>query len=117
VLIYKSQLGDLTEKDLQDQVEAYKEARAKEGSPPDLPSLDIVRLAAERNEEIEVIDDLTPEPEPAPIPVPQAPDFSVLDNNSQVIKACVLAAAAMSGKSPAQAAAAFKTAWDSLNGS
>ena len=45
-------------------------------------------------------------------PVPL--DQSDLANIQKHIKAAVLAAALMSGKTPAQAKAAFKTVWDSL---
>jgi hypothetical protein len=41
-------------------------------------------------------------------------DESDISNIQKHIKAAVLAAAIMSGKTPAQAKAAFKAAWDSL---
>jgi hypothetical protein len=47
-------------------------------------------------------------------PVPTPPDLSDTNNLDKLIKAAVLAAAAMAGKTPGQARAAFKTAWDSL---
>lgn len=53
----------------------------------------------------------TPIPmDPEPVP----PDLSDIDNLPKLIKAAVLAAAAMSGRTPAQAKAAFLAAWNSL---
>jgi len=53
----------------------------------------------------------TPDPaDPPPPPI----DLSDVDNLDKLIKSAVLAAAIMSGKTPAQAKAAFKSAWDSL---
>lgn len=43
-----------------------------------------------------------------------APDPSNLDNVAKRDKAILLAAAAMAGRTPAQAKAAFKAAWDAL---
>jgi len=45
---------------------------------------------------------------------PPQPDQSDIGNIQKHIKAAVLAAAIMSGKTQAQAKAAFKQAWDSL---
>jgi hypothetical protein len=42
------------------------------------------------------------------------PDLSNLDNIAKRDKAILLAAATMSGRTPAQAKAAFKAAWDAL---
>jgi len=42
------------------------------------------------------------------------PDLSDIENVQKHIKAAVLAAAIMSGKTALQAKVAFKTAWDSL---
>ena len=42
------------------------------------------------------------------------PDLSNLDNIAKRDKAILLAAAAMTGRTPAQAKAAFKAAWDAL---
>lgn len=47
-------------------------------------------------------------------PAPILPDLSDLNNIDKLIKAAVLAAAAMSGRTPAQARAAFLAAWNSL---
>ena len=50
----------------------------------------------------------------APKPVEQMPDLSDSDNLDKAFKAVMLVVAAWSGKTPAQARAAFKAAWDSL---
>lgn len=47
-------------------------------------------------------------------PEPTKPDLSDPDNLEKVVRAVLLAAAAMSGRTPAQARAAFKAAWDAL---
>ena len=50
-------------------------------------------------------------------PVPQDfndPDLSNIDKASKVVKAVMLAAAAMSGKTPIEARAAYLVAWNSL---
>lgn len=56
--------------------------------------------------------DPTPPPPPPPPPI----DLSNLDNLEKSIKAAVLAAGIMSGRTPAQAKAAFLQAWNALNG-
>jgi hypothetical protein len=53
----------------------------------------------------------TPQPaDPAPAPI----DYSSADNIDKTLKAILYAASIMAGKTPAQARAAFKTAWDAL---
>lgn len=47
-------------------------------------------------------------------PDPTPPDLSDPDNVEKGLRAVLLAAATMSGRTPAQARAAFKAAWDSL---
>lgn len=47
-------------------------------------------------------------------PDPALPDLSDSDNLEKALKAILLVAAAWNGKTPAQARAAFKTAWDAL---
>lgn len=57
-----------------------------------------------------------PSPLPPPPPPPPSPpvDRSDLDKIDKQIKAVILAAALMSGKTQAQAKTAYKQAWDSL---
>lgn len=47
-------------------------------------------------------------------PAPAAIDCADADTLEKTIKATLLACAAMSGRTPAQARAAFRTAWQSL---
>lgn len=42
------------------------------------------------------------------------PDFGDFNSNTKMVKALLLASASMAGKTPAQARAAFRAAWDSL---
>lgn len=50
----------------------------------------------------------------APIIVPTPPDMSVFENIPKSTKALGLALAVLTGKTPAQVLAAYRTAWDSL---
>lgn len=52
-------------------------------------------------------------PNPLP-PLDPAVDFSNADNQAKALKAVLLAAGAMAGKTPAQSKAAFTAAWQAL---
>jgi hypothetical protein len=47
-------------------------------------------------------------------PPPPPIDYSSADNIDKTLRAILYAASIMAGKTPAQARAAFKTAWDAL---
>lgn len=54
------------------------------------------------------------DPTPPPAPPPPPIDLSNADNLEKALKAVLLAAAGMTGKTPAQAKSAFLTAWQAL---
>lgn len=58
--------------------------------------------------------DATPGNDPSAQPVPAVTDYSVLDVHDKAIVAAVLAAAALSNKTPAEARAAFALAYNAL---